>query len=263
MASSRVLFMLLLLVSTFLAEAATSTNKQRKSSARHHASAKHIQKSLLLKSFGHSTNPEAQKKNATAALTQTTPGAAWDKDEDEDDTKDSKPLHSSAPPLISKLKTMFGELKERRDNVVHLETTLKSLESMLQESKRMHHLASDDTAKSTYSKQVKNTQKIYQDTFVLYQQSREEASRTARELTSEMNSAKEVEDAILAEAKVQLKHYENAPMENVLDEDAATTKHSKGSFLAKKEDDNSEDDDSEDDDRKDDDDDSSDSDKDE
>jgi len=249
MVSARLVF-LFLLGSAFVADA---TLMQQRHGA-HHTARRHIQKSMVLKKFGTALAQE-NKKNATPASLAQTKGAGWDKDaDDEDDTKKaSSKAAPSTPPLIGKLKGMLGELKERRENVVHLETTLKQLESMLQESKRMHSVASTEKAQATYLKQVKDTQQIYKNTFVLYEQSREEASDAARKLSSEMNAAKEVEESILGEAKTQLKHYENFPVHNVLDDDedddASASKHSKGSFLAKKADATEADDDADDDDK--------------
>lgn len=135
-----------------------------------------------------------------------------------DDGEEEKAAAPQVSPLVGKLRSFLGELVERRENVVHLEDTLKQEGKMLRESRKMAQVATTKKGKRTYEKQVTDSQKIYKDTFDLYLQSRSEAQTAATDLAAEMQKAKEVEDEIIAEANKQLKHYEAGHMRSALED---------------------------------------------
>merc|ERR1719395_218758 len=95
----------------------------------------------------------------------------------------------SVPPLIAKLQGILAELKERRDNIHHLEETKSQEEQMLQESKQMHQLASTRKGKKTFEQQLKNSEQNYQNTVSMLQDSENEARASAQALLDEMRTA--------------------------------------------------------------------------
>lgn len=109
------------------------------------------------------------------------------------------------PPLISKLKAIFGELKERRENIKHLERTLAQEKTMLEEGRHMLQLATTKKGKHTFEHQVQSSEQIYKDTASLLAESRKEAMAAAQSLEKEMEKAREVGTDIITEARDQLK----------------------------------------------------------
>ena len=106
----------------------------------------------------------------------------------------------STPPLITKLTGILAELKERRDNIQHLEKTATQEKTMLEESKQMHQLASTKKGKRTFERQLHDSEQIYKDTTSMLQDSREEANSAAKALLDEMQKAQALIKKINVEA---------------------------------------------------------------
>lgn len=256
MAAARLVFLLLLASASLLEAVHLGAHKGKSHKGK--AGIRHNGRALILKRLGHLT--PGGKGNETALITPSEPTLATTVEDAEDIAEDPAP--GQTPPLLGKLKTILMELKERRENGMHLEASLKQLDGMLKESRKMHRVASTKKGQSTYLKQVKETEDIYKSTYELYTQSRAEASSAAKELASEMKQAQDLEDQIISEAKTQLKHYAESHVKSALDnedsdddDDVVLAKH-EGSLLSKKlvsgkADSEEEDDDDDDDDSKD------------
>lgn len=113
------------------------------------------------------------------------------------------------PPLISKLKGILAELKERRDNIKHLEKTLAQEKTMLQEGQHMFKLATTKKGKHTFERQVQSSEQIVKDTAGLLADGRKEALAAAQGLIKEMEDAQELGSSIITEAKGQLNYLED------------------------------------------------------
>merc|ERR1719171_278098 len=142
---------------------------------------------------------EAEEKAPVHAKLAQRDESSDEADEEEGDTQ------SSSPPLISKLKGIFTELKERKGNLRHLEKTLAQEKAMLGEGKQMLQLATTKKGKRTFERQVENSEQIYKDTSGLLAASRSEAQSAAQSLIREMQQARALEGDIIAEARAQLR----------------------------------------------------------
>jgi len=116
-----------------------------------------------------------------------------------DDGGDAKAGQTA--PLIKKLEVILAELKERRDHIHHLENTVTQEKTMLEESRQMHSLASTKKGKMTFDRQVKNSERIFQDTTNMLKDSRDEATAASQALLIEMSQAKRLIQKIQYEAK--------------------------------------------------------------
>lgn len=112
------------------------------------------------------------------------------------------------PPLISKLKGILGELKERRDNIKHLERTLGQEKAMLEEGKHMLSLATTKKGRRTFEAQVQSSEQIVKDTAGLLAEGRKEALAAAQGLIKEMADAQQIGTSIINEARGQLNYIE-------------------------------------------------------
>lgn len=234
MVSARLVVLLLLASASLLEASQLSAHKGKSHKGKRH--------NVVLKRLGQLT-PAGKGGNPQTALIATSEpaGSATVADVDDDAPEgtaaEDYDVPGQSPPLLGKLKTILMELKERRENGMHLEASLKQLDGMIKESRKMHRVASTKKGKSTYLKQAKDTEEIYRNTYELYTSSRAEASGAAKELESEMKQAQIVEDQIIEEAKTQLKHYAESQVKSALDksdDDGDDAKHEEGSFLSKK-----------------------------
>jgi len=144
---------------------------------------------------------QAQAGQAPAdvkSLSDAEPTQQNEEDLSSDEGDDAKP--GQKPPLIKKLEIILAELKERRDNIQHLEVTAAQERKMLDEGRQMHSLASTKKGKSTFDKQVKNSEEIFQDTTNMLVASKEEASSASKALLSEMAQSKKLIQKIQSEA---------------------------------------------------------------
>lgn len=123
----------------------------------------------------------------------------------DDDSDAPKDAPNGSPPLIGKLRGILVELKERKDNIQHLEKTLAQEKAMLDEGKQMLQLATTKKGKRTFGRQVQNSEQIYKDTSGLLADSRNEAKSAAQNLIKEMEDAREIESDIISEARGQLR----------------------------------------------------------
>lgn len=147
----------------------------------------------------------------------------------------------SVPPLISKLKAILGELKERRENIQRLEKSLAQEKSMLEEGRHMLSLATTKKGKRTFEHQVQSSEQIYKDTASLLADSKAEALSAATSLIKEMDKARELGTDIITEAHDQLKFLDDGS-------GSAAKSHGKQQKAQQADDDSQDADDSQDDD---------------
>lgn len=116
-------------------------------------------------------------------------------------SEDGGEVGAVAPPLILKLQGILTELKERRDNIQHLQKTEAQEKEMLAESKQMHSLASTRKGKKTFEKQLRDSEQNYKNTVSMLQDSKNEAQNAAKALLDEMQTAQTLIKKINDEAR--------------------------------------------------------------
>eukprot|EP00746_Dinoflagellata_sp_MGD_P160553 gnl/MRDRNA2_/MRDRNA2_87376_c0_seq1.p1 gnl/MRDRNA2_/MRDRNA2_87376_c0~~gnl/MRDRNA2_/MRDRNA2_87376_c0_seq1.p1 ORF type:complete len:228 (+),score=76.48 gnl/MRDRNA2_/MRDRNA2_87376_c0_seq1:95-778(+) len=159
-----------------------------------------------------SDKPEQAQADAKPPPSDEKPKQQKEEDAPLDDLEEEEEKPGQKPPLIKKLEIILAELKERRDNIKHLEVTVAQEKTMLEEGRQMHSAASTRRGKATFEQQVKNSEQIFKDTTNMLSASREEAASASKALLSEMAQSKKLIQKIQSEARALQKDLDHDSM---------------------------------------------------